>query len=90
MTDSLCINRSDLEVGFFAPRYKRYLEIAGNDDVLALEIYLWNVGLAQVMLRMLADSRQNAENCPLCSCFDSILRSNASVHDDNALSIVDA
>ena len=32
-------------------RYKRYLEIAKNDDNLALDLYLWNIGLAQAVLR---------------------------------------
>lgn len=45
------INRSDIETWLSAPRYKRYLEIAGNDDALAFELYLWNIGLAQAVLR---------------------------------------
>ncbi|MFR5091101.1 MAG: hypothetical protein ACLTDR_02885 [Adlercreutzia equolifaciens] len=45
------INRSDIETWLSTPRYKRYLEIAKDDDTLALELYLWNIGLAQAVLR---------------------------------------
>ena len=51
MADSPSINRSDIEAWLSAPRYKRYLEIAKNDDKLALDLYLWNIGLAQAVLR---------------------------------------
>lgn len=51
MADSPSINRSDIEAWLSAPRYKRYLEIAKNDDNLALDLYLWNIGLAQAVLR---------------------------------------
>ncbi len=29
-----------------APRYRRYLDVAGNDHGLAMETYLWNSGVA--------------------------------------------
>ena len=48
---ALSINRSDIEAWLSASRYKRYLEIAKNDDKLALDLYLWNIGLAQAVLR---------------------------------------
>lgn len=51
MEDTLSISRSDIEAWLSSPRYKRYLEIAENDDALALELYLWNIGLAQAVLR---------------------------------------
>lgn len=51
MTSSLNISRSDIEAWLSAPRYKRYLEIAKDDDKLALDLYLWNIGLAQAVLR---------------------------------------
>ncbi len=40
-----------MEAWLSAPRYKRYLEIAKNDDRLALDLYFWNIGLAQTVLR---------------------------------------
>lgn len=51
MADSLSINRSDIEAWLSAPRYKRYLEVSEQDDELALDLYLWNIGLAQAVLR---------------------------------------
>lgn len=51
MADALKLNRSSLESWLSAPRYKRYLEIAEDDDQLALSLYLWNIGLAQAVLR---------------------------------------
>ena len=45
------ISRSAIEAWLSTPRYKRYLEIAKDDDALALELYLWNIGLAQAVLR---------------------------------------
>lgn len=51
MEDTPSISRSDIEAWLSSPRYKRYLEIAENDDALALELYLWNIGLAQAVLR---------------------------------------
>lgn len=33
------------------PRFARYLEVARGDDAKALELYLWNTGLAQAVLR---------------------------------------
>lgn len=51
MADPLSIDRSHIEAWLSAPRYKRYLEIAENDDKLALDLYVWNIGLAQAVLR---------------------------------------
>lgn len=51
MKHTPAINRLDIEAWLSSPRYKRYLEIAENDDALALELYLWNIGLAQAVLR---------------------------------------
>lgn len=51
MEHALSIDRSDVEAWLSSPRYKRYLDIAKNNDALALELYLWNIGLAQAVLR---------------------------------------
>ncbi|MEC4185090.1 hypothetical protein VJ918_09745 [Adlercreutzia sp. R21] len=51
MEHTSVIDRSDIEAWLSSPRYKRYLEIAEDDDALALELYLWNIGLAQAVLR---------------------------------------
>lgn len=45
------IERASIESWLSAPRYKRYLEVADGDDGLALDLYLWNIGLAQAVLR---------------------------------------
>lgn len=51
MAEALKIERDSIESWLSAPRYKRYLEVAGGDDVAALDLYLWNIGLAQAVLR---------------------------------------
>lgn len=43
--------RSEINEWLSLPRYKRYLDIAENNDTLALELYLWNIDLAQCVLR---------------------------------------
>lgn len=45
------ITRSEAESWLSAPRYQRYLEVVSGDDAAAIALYLWNVGLAQAVLR---------------------------------------
>lgn len=33
------------------PRYSKYLEVSRGDDTVALDLYLWNIGLAQAVLK---------------------------------------
>lgn len=33
------------------PRYSKYLEVTRGDDAVALDLYLWNIGLAQAVLK---------------------------------------
>lgn len=51
MSETPKIERASIESWLSAPRYKRYLEVAGGDDNIALDLYLWNIGLAQAVLR---------------------------------------
>lgn len=51
MTELPEIDRASIESWLSAPRYKRYLEVADGDDSAALDLYLWNIGLAQAVLR---------------------------------------
>ena len=51
MAESPKIERENIESWLSAPRYKRYLEVADGDDSAALDLYLWNIGLAQAVLR---------------------------------------
>ena len=51
MSEALKIERANIESWLSAPRYKRYLEVADGDDSSALDLYLWNIGLAQSVLR---------------------------------------
>lgn len=45
------IERESIESWLSVPRYKRYLEVADGDDDVALDLYLWNIELAQAVLR---------------------------------------
>ena len=51
MNTSKDIDRTTLEVWLSPARYARYLDAASNDDSIAFELYLWNEGLAQAVLR---------------------------------------
>lgn len=51
MTELPKIERESIESWLSAPRYKRYLEVADGNDNAALDLYLWNIGLAQAVLR---------------------------------------
>ena len=51
MAETSKIERASIESWLSTPRYKRYLEVANEDDGLALDLYLWNIGLAQAVLR---------------------------------------
>lgn len=51
MAEAPKIERANIESWLSAPRYKRYLEVADGNDRLALDLYLWNIGLAQAVLR---------------------------------------
>lgn len=51
MAESPKIKHENIESWLSAPRYKRYLEVADGDDSAALDLYLWNIGLAQAVLR---------------------------------------
>lgn len=45
------MERGHIEAWLSVPRYEKYLELANDSDALALELYLWNIGLAQAVLR---------------------------------------
>lgn len=51
MVESPKIECENIESWLSAPRYKRYLEVSSGDDGVALDLYLWNIGLAQAVLR---------------------------------------
>ena len=51
MLETPRIEREHMEAWLSAPRYGKYLETASGDDALAFELYLWNIGLAQAVLR---------------------------------------
>lgn len=51
MLETPRIEREHMEAWLSAPRYGKYLETANGNDALALELYLWNIGLAQAVLR---------------------------------------
>ncbi len=44
-------NREQLELWLSKPRFARYLKAAKGDGELALELYIWNTGLSQAVLR---------------------------------------
>lgn len=45
------IDRAHIESWLSAPRYGKYLEASGNNDTIALDLYLWDIGLAQAVLK---------------------------------------
>lgn len=51
MPETPSIEREHMEAWLSAPRYGKYLETANGDDAVAFELYLWNIGLAQAVLR---------------------------------------
>ena len=51
MLETPRIEREHMEAWLSAPRYGKYLETASGDDALAFELCLWNIGLAQAVLR---------------------------------------
>lgn len=51
MPDAPKIDRAHIESWLSAPRYEKYLEASGGNDSIALDLYLWNVGLAQAVLK---------------------------------------
>lgn len=51
MMDIPKIDRAHIESWLSAPRYGKYLEASGNNDTVALDLYLWNIGLAQAVLK---------------------------------------
>lgn len=67
------IGRASIESWLSAPRYKRYLEIADGDDNDALDLYLWNIGLAQAVLKDVSFfevALRNAYNRAITVAFD--------------------
>lgn len=51
MPDAPKIDRAHIESWLSAPRYGKYLEVSGGNDSIALDLYLWNIGLAQAVLK---------------------------------------
>lgn len=51
MPDAPKIARAHIEPWLSVPRYRKYLEASGGDDSIALDLYLWNIGLAQAVLK---------------------------------------
>lgn len=51
MPNALKIDRAHIESWLSAPRYGKYLEASGGNDSIALDLYLWNIGLAQAVLK---------------------------------------
>lgn len=51
MMDIPKIGRAHIESWLSAPRYGKYLEASGNNDTIALDLYLWDIGLAQAVLK---------------------------------------
>ena len=51
MSDAPKIARAHIESWLSVPRYGKYLEASGGDDSIALDLYLWNIGLAQAVLK---------------------------------------
>lgn len=49
--DSSLVKKVWLEEWLSAPRFECYLGAASGNDEIALELYLWNTGLAQAVLR---------------------------------------
>ena len=51
MPDLPKIDRTHIEAWLSIPRYKKYLEATKGNDETAFNLYLWNTGLAQAVLR---------------------------------------
>lgn len=51
MADEKEITREQIEAWLSSARYASYLAAADGDDITAFELYLWNTGLAQAVLR---------------------------------------
>ena len=45
------IDRAHVISWLSEPRYGKYLEVTQGDDAVALDLYLWNIGLAQAVLK---------------------------------------
>ena len=45
------IDRAHVISWLSEPRYSKYLEVTRGDDAVALDLYLWNIGLAQAVLK---------------------------------------
>ena len=45
------IDRAHVISWLSEPRYSKYLEVTQGDDAVALDLYLWNIGLAQAVLK---------------------------------------
>ena len=45
------IDRAHVISWLSEPRYSKYLEVTRGDDDVALDLYLWNIGLAQAVLK---------------------------------------
>ena len=45
------IDRAHVISWLSEPRYRKYLEVTRGDDAVALDLYLWNIGLAQAVLK---------------------------------------
>lgn len=51
MVDIPEIDRTHIESWLSASRYGKYLEASGDNDNIALDLCLWNIGLAQAVLK---------------------------------------
>ena len=51
MPDVPKIDRAHMESWLSVPRYGKYLEASDGNDSIALDLYLWNIGLAQAVLK---------------------------------------
>ena len=51
MPNALKMDRAHVISWLSEPRYSKYLEVARGDDAVALDLYLWNIGLTQAVLK---------------------------------------
>lgn len=51
MPNALKVDRAHVISWLSEPRYSKYLEATRGDDSVALNLYLWNIGLAQAVLK---------------------------------------
>ncbi len=73
MVDIPEIDRTHIESWLSAPRYGKYLEASGDNDNIALDLCLWNIGLAQAVLKdtsFLEDGLGNAYNRTISSTWN--------------------